>query len=373
MKSRRPFFRISLVVTLALCALLSSVVWVHAQSDPLPSWNDGAIKQSIVDFVEKVTKEGSSDFVPVAERIATFDNDGTLWCEQPIPVQLYFALDRVKALAPSHPEWKTQEPFASILKGDLKTALAGGDHALVELLMAHRVENPEPLLNLRPDVPLELAAIVEQMTAKDPALRFQTAKDVADGLRAWLRDSGSGGEYSRISALMAARSSDVAFAAVSASAGAGAASARRGAWKAATATKCRSPSAPLNAKRPGRTAEAAERREGSAAKTGASKSSASSSSSSGTKKAAGAKETVTQPNATLAVTPLDAQRLTLADKQGELRSLFGGGRLPKDALRIETYGTVDELNSALGIARAWRPQKELDLVLLDHDIRYCHL
>ena len=83
-----------------------------------------------------MTTPGSPDFVPVAERIATFDNDGTLWCEQPVPVQLYFALDRVKALAPQHPEWKTKEPFASLLKGDLKTALAGGDHALIELIMA---------------------------------------------------------------------------------------------------------------------------------------------------------------------------------------------------------------------------------------------
>jgi phosphoserine phosphatase len=103
---------------------------------PLPSWNDGKAKQSIVAFVEKVTQFGSPDFVPVPERIATFDNDGTLWCEQPIPVQLYFALDRVKALAPQHPEWKTKEPFASLLKGDVKTALAGGDHALIELVMA---------------------------------------------------------------------------------------------------------------------------------------------------------------------------------------------------------------------------------------------
>ena len=87
-------------------------------------------------FVEKVSKEGSPDFVPVPERIATFDNDGTLWCEQPIPVQLYFALDRVKALAPQHPEWKTQEPFASLLKRDLKTALAGGDRAILELFTA---------------------------------------------------------------------------------------------------------------------------------------------------------------------------------------------------------------------------------------------
>jgi len=86
--------------------------------------------------VDKVTKEGSPAFVPPAERIATFDNDGTLWCEQPLPVQLYFTLDRVKALAPQHPEWKTKEPFASLLKGDLKTALAGGDRALLEIVMA---------------------------------------------------------------------------------------------------------------------------------------------------------------------------------------------------------------------------------------------
>ena len=84
----------------------------------------------------KVTKAGAPDFVPPAERIAVFDNDGTLWCEQPVPVQLYFALDRVKALAPQHPEWKDKEPFASLLKGDVKTALAGGDHALLELIMA---------------------------------------------------------------------------------------------------------------------------------------------------------------------------------------------------------------------------------------------
>ena len=105
-------------------------------ADPLPSWNDGPTKQGIISFVDKVTKAGSPTFVPPAERIATFDNDGTLWCEQPLPVQLYFALDRVKALAPQHPEWKTKEPFASLLKGDLKTALAGGDHALLELVMA---------------------------------------------------------------------------------------------------------------------------------------------------------------------------------------------------------------------------------------------
>jgi phosphoglycolate phosphatase-like HAD superfamily hydrolase len=105
-------------------------------ADPLPSWNEGSAKQSIIEFVTKVTQPGSPDFVPVPERIAVFDNDGTLWSEQPVPVQFYFVADRVKALAPKHPEWKTKEPFASILKGDLKTALEGGDHGLMELFMA---------------------------------------------------------------------------------------------------------------------------------------------------------------------------------------------------------------------------------------------
>ena len=107
-----------------------------AQTDPLPSWNDTAPRQAIIQFVEKVTKEGSPDFVPAPERIATFDNDGTLWCEQPMYFQLLFALDRVKALAPQHPEWKTNEPFASLLKGDVKRALAGGEHALLEIVAA---------------------------------------------------------------------------------------------------------------------------------------------------------------------------------------------------------------------------------------------
>jgi hypothetical protein len=122
-------------LTKGLLALLLLTSAAFA-ADPLPSWNEGPTKQGIISFVEKVTKEGSPTFVPPAERIATFDNDGTLWCEQPLPVQLYFALDRVKALAPQHSEWKTKEPFASLLKGDLKTALAGGDRALLEIVMA---------------------------------------------------------------------------------------------------------------------------------------------------------------------------------------------------------------------------------------------
>jgi phosphoglycolate phosphatase-like HAD superfamily hydrolase len=105
-------------------------------ADPLPSWNDTAPKQTILAFVEKVTKEGSPDFVPVAERIATFDNDGTLWSEQPMYFQAFFIFDRIKALAPQHPEWSDKEPFASVLKGDVKSALAGGEKALVALMSA---------------------------------------------------------------------------------------------------------------------------------------------------------------------------------------------------------------------------------------------
>ncbi len=115
-------------MTIAVLALLSVTSAVPA-ADPLPSWNDGAAKQSIVSFVEKVTKAGSPSFVPDAERIAVFDNDGTLWCEQPVPVQLYFAIDRVKALAPQAPRVADQEPFASLLKGDVNAAFAGGDRA----------------------------------------------------------------------------------------------------------------------------------------------------------------------------------------------------------------------------------------------------
>jgi phosphoserine phosphatase len=122
--------------TAALVCALTITTAIARAADPLPSWNEGPAKQSIITFVEKVTKPGSPDFVLGPERIAVFDNDGTLWCEQPVPVQLYFALDRVKTLAPQHPEWKTKEPFASLLKGDLKTALAGGDHAILELFMA---------------------------------------------------------------------------------------------------------------------------------------------------------------------------------------------------------------------------------------------
>jgi hypothetical protein len=120
----------------ALVCVLAFTALIARAADALPSWNDTAPKKAIVAFVEKVTKKGSPDFVPPNERIATLDNDGTLWCEKPMPIQLFFALDRVKELAPQHPEWKDKEPFASLLKGDVKAAMAGGEHALLEIVMA---------------------------------------------------------------------------------------------------------------------------------------------------------------------------------------------------------------------------------------------
>jgi phosphoglycolate phosphatase-like HAD superfamily hydrolase len=120
---------------LALCALVLLVADAYAQSGSLPSWNETASKKAIMTFVDRVTKEGTPEFVPIPERIAVFDNDGTLWAEQPMYFQLLFALDRVKVLAPQHPEWKKKEPFASLLKGDVKGALAGGERAMLEIVM----------------------------------------------------------------------------------------------------------------------------------------------------------------------------------------------------------------------------------------------
>ena len=104
--------------------------------DPLPSWNETAPKKSITAFVERVTRPGSPDLVPAPERIATFDNDGTLWAEQPMYFQALFLIDRVKALAPRHPEWRTRPPFAALLKGDAKVVAAAGEKGLLELLAA---------------------------------------------------------------------------------------------------------------------------------------------------------------------------------------------------------------------------------------------
>jgi hypothetical protein len=124
-----------LIICFAAVALAFTATFVGAQ-DPLPSWNDSAARKAIATFVAEVTTQGSPNYVPPGERIATFDNDGTLWAEQPMYFQFLFALDRVKALAPNHPEWKSKEPFASLLKGDMKGVFAGGEKSIVEIVMA---------------------------------------------------------------------------------------------------------------------------------------------------------------------------------------------------------------------------------------------
>jgi len=125
----------ALAIAVSLSAALPTT-GASGQSDPLPSWNDTAPKAAIVEFVEKASKKGSPDFVPEPERIAVFDNDGTLWIEHPMYVQLAFALDRVKAEAPNHPEWATTQPFQAALEGDMKALAAAGEKGLMELIMA---------------------------------------------------------------------------------------------------------------------------------------------------------------------------------------------------------------------------------------------
>lgn len=127
---RPPSRVVPILGTLLLLAVRLSA------ADPLPSWNDGPTKQAILGFVAKVTEEGGKDFIPPAERVAVFDNDGTLWSEQPVYFQFAFALDRVKALAPKHPEWKEKQPFKAVLEGDRKAALAGGEKAMMEIIAA---------------------------------------------------------------------------------------------------------------------------------------------------------------------------------------------------------------------------------------------
>jgi phosphoglycolate phosphatase-like HAD superfamily hydrolase len=121
----------------ALLAIISLLFAANlGAADALPSWNEGPAKANIVAFVRTVTDKKSKEYVAPRERIAVFDNDGTLWAEQPMYFQFLFAFDRIKALAPQHPEWKEKEPYASLLRGDMKRALAGGEHALLEIVHA---------------------------------------------------------------------------------------------------------------------------------------------------------------------------------------------------------------------------------------------
>ncbi|MBP7080940.1 MAG: haloacid dehalogenase-like hydrolase [Rhodocyclaceae bacterium] len=123
--------------------ILLVAVWIAPAyaADPLPSWNNAASKASIISFVERVTKPGSKDFVAPGERIAVFDNDGTLWSEQPMYFQLFFTFDRIRALAPQHPEWQEKPAFKALLDGDMKAVMAGGTRALFEMVVAANAGN----------------------------------------------------------------------------------------------------------------------------------------------------------------------------------------------------------------------------------------
>jgi phosphoglycolate phosphatase-like HAD superfamily hydrolase len=172
-----PAIRSLTLILFALSSLSATA------ADSLPSWNDGATKERIVEFVEAVTREGGKDFVPPDDRIAVFDNDGTLWSEQPLYFQLAFALDRVKALAPRHPEWKTTEPFKSVLAGDMKGVAASGHKGVAQIVAASHAGNTSE----------EFEQIVKDWiaTAKHPKwnrrydeLVFQPMLELLDYLRA---------------------------------------------------------------------------------------------------------------------------------------------------------------------------------------------
>jgi phosphoglycolate phosphatase-like HAD superfamily hydrolase len=128
------YARIVRAVLIAASVLAGGAAF--AQTDPLPSWNDGAVKTSITEFVTRTTKTGSADFIPAEERIATFDNDGTLWSEQPVYFQAAFAFDRIRAMAPQHPEWKKQQPYKAVLDKDMKALAATGQKGLLQIIGA---------------------------------------------------------------------------------------------------------------------------------------------------------------------------------------------------------------------------------------------
>jgi phosphoglycolate phosphatase-like HAD superfamily hydrolase len=187
---RRWLAAASLSLTLAACAPMPGT----PLADPLPSWNEGPAKQRIVDFVKAVGTPGGKDYVAPAERIAVFDNDGTLWLEYPMYTQFLFVFDRIKALAPQHPEWRDKEPFKSAIAGDIKAAMAGGQKGLIELVLAAQAGSTG-----------EFAATVNDWMAKarNPHFRrgydtltYQPMQEVlrylrANGFRTYISSGGS--------------------------------------------------------------------------------------------------------------------------------------------------------------------------------------
>ncbi|MEZ5588109.1 MAG: HAD family hydrolase [Sedimenticolaceae bacterium] len=166
-----------------IAAVLMLAVASARASEPLPSWNAGASKSAIVEFVARIARENGPDFVPPAERIAVFDNDGCLWSEQPAYFQLLFAIDRIKTLAPQHPEWREQQPFKAVLENDMKALAASGEHGLLELVMAsHAGMTTEEFEKIVRDW---LASARHPTTGKPyTAMVYQPMLEVLDYLRA---------------------------------------------------------------------------------------------------------------------------------------------------------------------------------------------
>lgn len=131
----KSFIKLFILTILFSCSQQEGQLNNNTTTDPLPSWNDGSAKSAIISFVNASTSEGTF-FIPVKDRIIVFDNDGTLWSEQPIYFQFAFAMDRIKELAPSHPEWKNEMPFKALLEGDINKALVGGKESILEIVMA---------------------------------------------------------------------------------------------------------------------------------------------------------------------------------------------------------------------------------------------
>jgi len=139
---KRTFLLVQVLASLLAAACSPAPVPSRAvdaaalQPDPLPSWREGASRKAVLDFVDRVTLQGGPDFVPAAERVAVFDNDGTLWSEKPVPFQVMFALDQVRALAPQHPQWQKLEPFASVLRGDMQGLAKSGEKGVLTVVAA---------------------------------------------------------------------------------------------------------------------------------------------------------------------------------------------------------------------------------------------
>lgn len=176
----RRVFRTGCSAAAIACLFFSAAA---AGGEQLPSWHDSNSRDAIIDFVERTTTPGSADFVEVAKRIAVFDNDGTLWSEQPLYFQVLYMFDRVRDLAPDHPQWKSEEPFASVLKNDIKGALAGGDAALIKLAKAtHGSISTEEFAT---EVSAWLAAAKHPTTGKPfTEMIYQPMLEVLDYLRA---------------------------------------------------------------------------------------------------------------------------------------------------------------------------------------------